>query len=224
EDVFLKTLKKKHQVKNPQLLLETWQIASKIIPQVNRFHWRNWDADWSVESCMARPMLGGFRDVFDFVNNPTMQGENLLNPEQYTKMKLSGKTTSAETPDEVVERLIEWAELALANCDMLEDEKLDASTNALVHDIKAMAYLGLYYAGKIKAATQLAFYQQTSNQEYKKQAVQKMKIALLAVNKYAEISNASYHPQMLARPGLFDWGNMVEETKKELDSLMNYRN
>ncbi|MHC4507006.1 MAG: carbohydrate-binding family 6 protein, partial [Planctomycetota bacterium] len=52
-------------------LYHAWQAASRIIPQVNRFHWRNWDFMWAVEICSDQRK--GFHTVEDFIKCPTME-------------------------------------------------------------------------------------------------------------------------------------------------------
>ncbi|WP_299554189.1 hypothetical protein [Seonamhaeicola sp.] len=221
EDMILKVFKKHYAIDDAELLFNTWQTASKIIPQVNRFHWRNWDADWSVESCRAREKLGGFRDVFDFIDNPVMQNQNLINCKDYVTKVLSKEAITETTPPQVTERLITWSNDAIHNADKLYSEAASAQTKALLSDIKAMGYLGLFYAYKINAGTQLVFYQTKKDRQYKTKAVNHMQKALEAVTAYANISNTNYHTQMLARPGALNWDAMVAEVKKEVEAVTN---
>lgn len=219
DSVFYKTFEKKYGEGQAQSLFSTWQKASEIIPQVNRFHWRNWDADWSVESCRARPMLGGFRDIFDFVSNPVMPGQNLINCQEYVKKKLANQEIHGRTPLEVAQDLIFTGDKVLIDADLLFTEDLPMKTLALLMDIQAMGYMGKYYGHKIQAATHLAFYQQTQKKSFKEQARSEMEKAFEAVMEYARISNAHYHPQMLARPGSLNWDELVGEVEKELKML-----
>ncbi len=220
EDVIFKTFKKHYKSQDAQLLFNTWQTASKIIPQVNRFHWRNWDADWSVEACRAREKLGGFRDIFDFVDNPVMPNQNLINCKDFVEKEFSGIETSEETPRLVSERLISWSNQSIEAINKLDVEDTSVQTKALISDIESMSYLGLFYAFKINAATNLAYFQKKKDKKHKYNTIKNMQMALEAVIKYAEISNANYKTQMLARPGALDWDNMVNEVKKELQAVM----
>jgi hypothetical protein len=199
-----------------------WQKASEIIPMVNRFHWRNWDADWSVEACTARPKKGGFRDVFDFVSNPVMESQNLINCEDYAKAKLAGRQIIEKTPEAVSDELIDLAKETLGFVEKYNAAKDAHQVNAILSDMQAMANLGLYYAYKIKAATHLAFYEQTSDKSHLKLSISHMQKAALYANAYAEISNSNYKPQMLARPGLLDWDTMLKEVGNELMLLKKY--
>lgn len=219
EDIILRTFKKHYKIDKPELLFKTWQKASKIIPQVNRFHWRNWDADWSVESCRAREKLGGFRDVFDFVDNPVMPEQNLINCKDFVLKKLNNEPIETLTPKQVSENLISWSNEVLNTINNLNTEEASIQTKALLSDIKAMSYLGLFYAFKINAATNLAYFQQTNNKKYSYKAVKHLEKALNAVKEYANISNTNYKPQMLARPGLLNWDVMVNEVKNELEAV-----
>ncbi|WP_282135790.1 hypothetical protein [Seonamhaeicola maritimus] len=220
EEIIFKTFKKQYVSDDAELLFNTWQTVSKIIPQVNRFHWRNWDADWSVESCRAREKLGGFRDVFDFVDNPVMQNQNLINCKDYVTKSLGDEEIKETTPVQVTDRLISWSNTAINNSKQLfADSTASVQTKALLSDIKAMGYLGLFYANKIDAATNLAYFQQTNEKKYCHIAINYMKRSLEAIQQYASISNTNYHSQMLARPGALNWDDMVNEVKKEVEAV-----
>ncbi|TYA78756.1 beta-N-acetylhexosaminidase family protein [Seonamhaeicola marinus] len=219
EEIIFKTFDKHYNSKDNKSLFRAWQTASKIIPQVNRFHWRNWDADWSVESCRAREKLGGFRDVFDFVNNPVMSGQNLINPRDYALKTSKREKVEETTPLQVSENLIFWGYECIDTAEKLYNPEMSAQSKALISDIKAMGYLGIYYAHKINAAVDLAYYNLRKEEAYKIVAISNMEKALEAVIKYAHISNLNYKPQMLARPGALNWNDMVNEVKKELEAV-----
>jgi len=86
-----------------QLLHDTWQTASKVVPQVNRFYWKNWDYQWSVESCYNERK--GFQTVLDFMDNPTMQESGIINPTAYARRIDAGDLGEKIGPLEVASNL-----------------------------------------------------------------------------------------------------------------------
>lgn len=204
------------------LLYETLKTASKIIPLVNSFHWRDWDHHWSVESCRARPKLGGHRDVFDFVDNPTLEGSDMLSPGEFVQMEKSSAAADRIPPQEVSDLLELFSDSALEAIENLKDRDAGAEYHALLEDITAQAYLGKYYSSKIRAAIHLARYQESKDPASKQGAIDAMQTAVVNCKEYVRISSANYEPQMLARPGLLDWDALLEQTAEEISLLENY--
>lgn len=205
-------------------LHDLWQTASRIIPQVNTFHWRDWDHMWSVESCSARPVLGGFRQVTDFMNNPTMEGSNILNPLEYVRSTIRGDEIEKISPMEIVDNLRSISTTSIASAKrLMETKNIAEESKALLADIEAMAHLGNYYADKIDAAISLAFYQETNDEQYKSSSVALLESALGHWSKYAEVSKQHYKPQMLARVNILDWKALINEAKEDITIAKNYK-
>lgn len=217
EDFFIRKLQQKYPQVDAATLYKTWQTASKIIPLVNTFHWRDWDHHWSVEACLARPVLGGFREVSDFVDNPTMEGSNYLNPLKYAQASLAKEQNVQTGPLEVVKTLHAWASESLAGVATIQAQLSPSiELQAVLDDIKAMAFLGQYYAQKIEAATHLAFYQETKEKVHQGKAIQSLELAIGYWKKYTEISEKNYRPQMLARTYRLDWREILEFVKADV--------
>ena len=118
---FIKHMEKRYGLDDAGWLYDVWQSASGIIPMVNRFHWRDWDTHWAVEGCMARPRLGGFRDVFDFMNNPTLEGSGILTPMEFAVNTLAGEAQEEGiSPLEIADSLELFAEHALLSIKSIE--------------------------------------------------------------------------------------------------------
>lgn len=216
---FIKKLGTHYGLADATQLYESWQTASKIIPLVNEFHWRDWDHMWSVEACMARPVLGGFRSVLDFIDNPTMPGSGILNPVSFAKKGVTRVAKGSRTPVLVAESLQAYAHTTLTQLETLRNATSPASDYlALLDDMEAMAYLGQYYAKKIEAATALAFYDQNKEDRYKKEAITHLEQAYEYWKSYAKISKKNYHPQMLARTNLLDWSALTLEVIEDINA------
>ena len=86
-----------------------------------------------------------------------------------------------------------------------------------------MAWLGRHYADKIRAAVSLAMLQETSDEKHRDQGVQHITDAYNDCAKYAGISQKHYHTQMLARPGSFDWSEMLNFVKKDIALIASWK-
>jgi len=216
EAFFTKRLQARYPDTDASALYKTWQTASKIIPAVNRFHWRNWDAEFSVEACIARPKLGGYREVTEFVHNPTLEGSGVLNPAEYAKARTDGTPIEGKTPLDVVNEIRELAKLSIDGAAALRREGAGEELKTLLGDIDAMAHLGQYYAGKIHAAVEVALYRQTEDRQHQSAALAHLEQALEDWKEYARISELHYKPQMLARTNRLDWTALTEEAERDI--------
>ncbi len=202
-------------------LYTTWQAASKIIPQVNVFHWRDWDYMWSVEGCIDERMH--FHDILQFVRNPTYSEDSILNPVAFAKASQAGKEISQMTPLQVVAKLDAYAQSSLEGVEKLRSEDHGPELQALLDDISGMAYLGQYYARKIEAAVELAFFSESKQKNRKDAAILQLKKAEEFWDQYRSISEKNYHPQMLARTKMLDWTEIREYVKNDIRLAQNFK-
>jgi hypothetical protein len=85
-----------------------------------------------------------------------------------------------------------------------------------IGDIKAQAYLGLYYASKIRGAVDLARYRKSGNNEQKSAAVSHLEKALIYWQNYAGALDAQYNKMVICFNGLFDWNVLTEDVRKDI--------
>ena len=125
-DISNERIEKIIQEKFPQVsgkqLLEIWQKASKIIPEVNRVYRHAWDFQWSVEYCKSK------------------SGFHAITEEKW----IPGNSNVAIS-------LKDNAEYVLNNISQFRG-KGNKELRHTLGDIEAMAHLGNYYAEKILAA------------------------------------------------------------------------
>jgi len=216
-EFFINKLECRYGIPDGNLLYNTWQTVSKIIPLVNIYHWRDWDHHWSVESCQARPKLRGFRDVFDFIDNPTLENSKILNPRDFVIQETSDQSITEFTPLEVRDSIRHYAHTALDGLVALGTENPSPEYTALVDDIRAQACLGLHYASKISAAVHLARYQELKDPDEKVLAINELEDAYQHWEAYAEISSRNYHTQMLARTNMLDWHKISLDILAEIE-------
>ena len=80
-----------------------------------------------------------------------------------------------------------------------------------------MAYLGKYYAHKIRGATELALYRQNKKEEHRSSAVAEMTQAASYWDLYTSTALKQYHnPVDLNRVILVDWQALRKEVQKDI--------
>ncbi|MBX2877448.1 MAG: hypothetical protein KTR30_35330, partial [Saprospiraceae bacterium] len=215
-DFFIKKIAQHYPETNAQQLYSVWQTASKIIPAVNRFHWNDWDYQWSVEACLdAR---NGFHNIERFMKNPTLADSGVLNPIQFAK-KLNSKNKS---PMDVAKEIRSLSEITLEQVAELRSSSNSKELNILLDDMQSMSYLGKYYATKIEAACELALFAETKNKANKNKAVELLEDCVVHWKDYGMIIDKNYKPQMLARTRNFDVNEILLEVKKDVEVAESY--
>lgn len=195
-------------------LFEAWQAASQIIPQVNRFHWRDWDFMWAPEGCLDQ--RNGFHDVRMFMEVPPMEASGIVSIPDYVAAVVEARPIQGLSPVDVSNHLEARAHQALAGVAHLRGESGTAECAETLNDIEAMAYLGRYYAAKIQGATELCLFETTGKAEHRSQAVKHLQAAVDGWTSYARVAAAQYKPQLLARTRELDWWALLEDVKKDV--------
>jgi len=223
KDFFINKLENHFPDMNGSLLHDTWQVASKIVPQVNRFYWKDWDFMWSIEACYNERK--GFQTVLDFMDNPTMEGSKIINPKTHTDADSNEGKSDTVSPIQVSDNLKEFATAAISGIEKLkaDNRSISAEATILYDDIIAMDHLGNYYAAKIEAATQLAFFAKTRKKEHQENAVGLLEEAVIHWAKYGEVSEKHYKPQMLARTKMIDWPAIGNDVKQDVELAKNMK-
>lgn len=90
-----------------------------------------------------------------------------------------------------------------------------------IGDIMAQAYLGLYYAKKIRGAVDLARYRQEKGTHYKDSAVTYLEESLEHWKDYANTLDAQYNKMVLAFNGLFDWHALEDDVANDISIARN---
>jgi hypothetical protein len=199
-------------------LYDAWATASKIVPQVNRFHWRNWDFMWAVEGCIdAR---NGFHTVEDFIRTPTMERSGILSIPDYVAATAADRANNAVTPLDVADNLDRWADDSLGLVGELR-ELSDANRQKQLHhtlaDIEAMSHLGRYYAAKIRGAVNLETSRRSNSELHRRAAVEQLTKAADHWRAYADVAGSLYKPQLLARTRRLDWNAIYEDVKRDIE-------
>ena len=213
---------------NARLLYDAWASTSEIIPQLNRAIWAPTDGDFSAEGCMQR---SGFLtvDEYCFDRDPMSltRIENAPDPQcisvtQWAKAFLAGKELKDITPLQVANNLDEYAETAQAALPALwKTAGDDVELKETLKDIDSMAYLGRYYADKMRGAAKLAVFREGGRRDkrYLDQAVAHLEDAVEEWKAYAAILSSQYKTQLLARTHFLDWNRTLKEVEREVATV-----
>jgi len=212
---FEKILATKFPKTDAKLLLNTWAEASKIIPQVNRFAWGDWDYHWQPEASMET--WNDIKPIDKFISNPTMKGSGVLNPADYANAILKNDSISKTTPLAVIDNLKTYAITSRTNAEKLLLNAESKELKQTLLDIKSMSFLSDYYASKFQAAVALAFYKNNGDQDHKEKAISFLEDAVKNWKKYRDINVDRYNPQNFARLRTFDWNKQLEGVKKDIE-------
>jgi len=212
---FIRKLALRYPETDAQKLYDAWKVSSQIIPEVNCYHWNDWDYQWAVEACIDT--RNGYHDINRFIENPTLMKSGMLSPKDYAAVAAKGNTPEGISPYQVSADLRSYAEESLAIVAGMQKDSNSSELKAVLDDISSMAHLGNYYAAKIEGAVELALYKETGNSKSKENAVVQTEKALEYWKQYAAIQDKNYKPQMLARTGNFDVNEIMVEVEKDIN-------
>ncbi len=198
-------------------LYDAWATASKIVPQVTRLHWCNWDFMWAVEGCFDQRK--GFHTVDDFIKTAPMERSGIVPIPDYVRAQLAGKPVAGTTPNDVAERLDAWAEHALKGVAGMRNAtaSMEREPRRTLADIEAMAHLGHYYSAKIRGAVELCAFRQSKDDRRRKNAVEALLKAQNHWQRYADVAAGLYRPQLLARTRVLDWHKLLDDVKRDVE-------
>ena len=150
-----------------------------------------------------------------------MEGTGILSVKDWGKAVAAGNNPEGITPLKVADNLDQYAETALLALPELRKQAGDnIELLETLNDIESMAYLGRYYADKMRGGAKLAVFREDVQQrQYHAEAVAHFKDAVEEWKAYAAIVSSQYKPQLLARSDYLDWYLILEEIEKELTSV-----
>ena len=200
-------------------MLRAWAEASKIIPQMTRFFWRDIDMMWLPEANTGHPIwFTGFYTVKHYIEGRTMPESGILNIVEWRKRRLAGQPMQGITPVEVADALANSADTTLR---MVAEFRAKQGTNKELRltlgDIEAMAHLGNYYAAKIRGACGLALFDKTGKPQDREEAIAHLQSALGHWKRYASVYVTLYRqPQLYPRVGWVDIPGLASKVEQDI--------
>ncbi len=218
---WIKILQHKFPDVSGERLFEAWQSASMIYPLTTGFHWGSLDFRWYIEACKSRSgpaqTESGFHDVNRFITlQPHPTSGNISIPD-YVEHITETKEVSGTTPIEVSQDLHHRADRALELVQSFPPPSGQELRKTL-NDIKAISYLGKYYAHKIRGAAELALFRETSKKTHQKQAVDELTEASVYWQMYYETGLQQYkNPLWTNRVGYVDWMKLYQYVLEDIE-------
>jgi hypothetical protein len=200
------------------LLYDTWAATSEIIPHLNTICYKPNDNMVAPEGCINRY---GFLTVdkyfFQDWNEP-MYGSGWHSVMDWGKAAAAGKELEGVTPLVVADKMDAFAATALEALPALRENAGDnVELKETLNDIESMAFLGRYYADKLRGASKLAAFRADVNQKnFHKESVAHLEDAVEEWKAYTEIVSSQYKPQLMQRTHYMDWEKILVEVEKEV--------
>jgi hypothetical protein len=200
-------------------LFAAYEASSRVIPEINRFFWAGGGNDlaWFPEACLSHPGHHGFYTVKDFVNGTTTPGSGMLNIRDFTVAVSRNEPATGITPPQVADQLRADATQALKLLDAMPSAGSDKELRLTLGDLRAMAYLGDYYADKIMGATELAAFGATHDAQRRASSVRYLQYALEDWKQYAATATRQYRPQLLTRVGYIDLNALSAKVEHDVE-------
>lgn len=210
---------------NTNELMRGWSAASMIFPWITRFVWGDIDLKWLPEANLSHPNHKGFYTVKDYVEREPMQGSNIQTILSWRADLLSGAKSNLITPLQVADSLDSLSNSAYASLQKLPKPKhsVPDEINQTLSDIQGFASIGKYYAEKIRAACQLALFDTTRNENYRKAALQNLQSAKNHWNEYASIYSLKNRPALYNRVGYVDVEKLKQKVQHDIDMVRNWK-
>jgi hypothetical protein len=202
-------------------LFSALQGASQVMPLITRFFWGDIDLKWFPEACWSHPRRrggGGFYTVRHFMEGTSMPGAGVLDIREWRSRLLKREPMDGTTPLEIVAALEGAAAQAFTAIESLrEGAQTDPELQKNLHDFEALAWLGRYYASKIRGACSLALFDASSDPRERAASLRRLGNALEHWKRYAEVRDAHYLPALYNRLGYVDISVLTEAAAADLD-------
>lgn len=184
-------------------LFAAWTSVSKIVPLMTRFYWGDLDFRWYPEASWS---LAGFASAQDLITPrypPMRADEDGQSPLLMgVRPFVDGEAAAGRlTPLEVADLLERHADTGLARIGRLAAGG-SKELRETAGDIRATAWLGRYYADKIRGAVHLYRAQKSGSGQDWDGARTHLTAAASHWRRYAEIWSSQYVGQVLTRMGL----------------------
>jgi hypothetical protein len=223
---FERALAARHPKASPPHLFRALHGASQVMPLTTRFFWGDIDLKWFPEACWShrRSQGKGFYTVRHFMEGSAMPGANVLNIRDWRKRLTTRQPMTEATPLEIAAALEGAAAESFAALEKLRDPaKQDTELQKTVNDCEALAWLGRYYAAKIRGACALALFDASSDKHEHAAALRHLGYALAHWKNYADIRDAHYVPALYNRLGFVDITALTENAAADLTIARDWK-
>lgn len=223
---FERILAARHPQVSSTHLFTALQSASQVMPLITRFFWGDIDLKWFPEACWShRKSKGqGFYTVRHFMEGKSMPGADVLNILDWRTCLTKRQPMEQTTPLDIATALEgAAAETFAALAALRESAKQDTELQKTVNDCEALAWLGRYYAAKIRGACALALFDANGDKFEQDAALRHLDDALTHWKRYAVIRDAHYVPALYNRLGHVDITALIEQVTADLGIARDWK-
>ena len=220
DSLFERTLAARHPTASSHDLFRALQSASQVMPLTTRFFWGDIDLKWYPEACLSHPKSKGrgFYSVRHFMEGSSMPGAEVLCIRDWRTRLTAGQPMEQTTPLEIADALDGAVAETFSSLDALrEAAKQDIELEKTVKDCEALAWLGRYYASKIRGACMLALYDLNGDKFERDAALRHLGDALTDWKQYAAVRDSQYVPALYNRVGYVDVTALTDRVATDLD-------
>jgi hypothetical protein len=220
---FEKVLVARHPRASSPHLFRALKGASQVMPLTTRFFWGDIDLKWYPEACLSHWRSKGFYTVRHFMEGITMPGAQVLCIRDWRARLTDRQPMTDTTPLEIAEALDGAASETFRSLDALREAAgEDTELRKTVNDCEALAWLGRYYASKIRGACALALYDVNGDPFEHEAALRHLGDALTHWKRYAGIRDAHYVPALYNRVGHVNVTALTEKVAADLEIAQNW--
>jgi hypothetical protein len=224
---FERILAARHPKASSPHLFCALQSASQVMPLITRFFWGDIDIKWYPEACWCHPNhkgSQGFYTVQKFMEGSSMPGSAVLCIRDWRKNLFTRKPMTETTPLEIATALDSAASETFTALESLrEAAKGDLELQKNANDCEALAWLGRYYASKIRGACALAVFDANSDKFEHDAALRHLGAALNHWKQYASIRDVNYVPALYNRVGYVNVTALTENAAADLDIARDWK-
>ena len=225
DNTFLQHLSQHFPSINSNELIKGWSSASMIFPWITRFVWGDIDLKWFPEANLSHPNHKGFYTVKDYIERVPMQGSNIDGILVWASNKVEGTKNNLLSPLNVADTLEILSNNSLASLQKLPKpiHQSHGELNQTLSDIQAFALIGKYYAEKIRGACDLALFDKTKIESYRKNALQHLQLAKSFWNQYATIYSTKNKVALYNRVGYVDVEKLKTNVQQDIDIVVKWK-
>lgn len=216
-DRFIGIIQQRFPQVNASDLFTAWQEASMVYPKTTGLHWGPLDLHWYIEGCKGRPGYAktrtGFHDVNRFISLDP------LSTTGYQPVKEYGKNPGFDgvTPVDVSEQIHAHADRVLEIIGGM-DHGGEKELRLTMADIETVAWMGKYYAHKIRGAAELAVYRNNNDSARQQRAIAELRHAAKYWRLYVASAMERYrNPIWLNRSGHSNWRAFMADALLDIE-------
>lgn len=237
DEVFAQAFKDRYQVKDPELYLKAYSMASKMPLRVASFYGATWDYTLYSEGFLApfssngglHDSISSFISIDELIDHPTLD-PGLLSIRAFVEMNNSGKPLpmGKTSPLQLADQS---SADGIATLEFVKNKRNESKKNAEVEceldDLETWGYLSMYLANKIKAGVFLHTARTSGDATSRKQAKDILnenvkiweKISVITSSHYKEmpyVDDNSRGGMAYKDAKMFSWMKYLEQVKRDV--------